>query len=37
MQKQSARIKCKNNFFKPARDFVRSVKTIAYDQNNNIK
>ena len=35
MQKQSERIGCKNNLFKPASDIVRSVKTTAYDQNNN--
>ena len=32
-KKQSARMKCKNNSFKT----VRSVKTTAYDQNNNIQ
>ena len=32
MQKQSARIKSKNNLFK----LVHSVKTTAYDQNSNI-
>ena len=37
MQKQSARIKCKNNLFKPASDSARSVKTTAYNQNNNIQ
>ena len=37
MQKQSAHIKCKNNLFKPASDTVRSVKTTAYDQNNNVQ
>ena len=37
MQKQSVRIGCKNNLFKPASDIVRSVKTTAYDQNNNIQ
>ena len=31
MQEQSAGIKCKNNLLKPC--IVRSVKTIAYDQN----
>ena len=36
MQKQSARMKCKNNLFKPARDIMRSVKTTAYDQNNKV-
>ena len=33
MQKQSARIKCKNNLLKP----VHSVRTTAYDQNSNIQ
>ena len=37
MQKQSARIKCKNNLFKPSSDIVHSVKTIAYDQNNDVQ
>ena len=37
MQKQSARIKCKNNLFKPASDIMRSVKTTAYDQNNKVR
>ena len=37
MQTQSARIKCKNNLFNPASDFVRSVKTTAYDQNSNMQ
>ena len=37
MQKQSARIECENNLLKPASDIVRSVKTTAYDQNNNIQ
>ena len=32
MQKQSARNKCKNKLFK----ILHSVKTTAYDQNNNI-
>ena len=36
MQTQSARIKCKNNLFNPASDFVRSAKTTAYDQNSNM-
>ena len=36
MQKQSARIKCKNDFF-TASDIVRSVKTTANDKNNNIQ
>ena len=37
MQKQSARINCKNNLLKPASDIVCAVKTTAYDQNNNIQ
>ena len=37
MQKQSARIKCKNNLFKPASDIMRSVKTTTYDQNNKVR
>ena len=37
MQKQSAHIKCKNNLFKPASDTVCSVKTTAYDKNNNVQ
>ena len=37
MQKQSARIECENNLLKPASDIVRSAKTTAYDQNNNIQ
>ena len=37
MRKQSERIGCKNNLFKPASDIVHSVKTTAYDQNNNIQ
>ena len=36
MQKQSARIKCKNNLFKSASDMMRLVKTTTYAQNNNI-
>ena len=36
MQKQSACIKCKNDFF-IASDIVRSVKTTANDKNNNIQ
>ena len=37
MQKQSARIKCKNNLFKSASDMMRLVKTTTYAQNNNIQ
>ena len=37
MQKQSARIECKNIYSSPAGDIVRSVKTTAYDQNSNIQ
>ena len=36
MQKKSARIKCKNDFF-TASDIVRSVKTTANDKNYNIQ
>ena len=34
MQKQNARIKCKNHEFIQT---VRSIKTTAYDQNNNMQ
>ena len=37
MQKQSARIKCKNNLLKSASDMVCLVKTTTYAQNNIIK